>query len=114
MNVDGTPFRTIWLADDDWAVEIIDQTKLPHEFITVRLENLGDACMAIRAGVICFAILPRTGATAGEYWLVITSVLAFVDIVHACRIDARSREVMGIEGKRTKGHSVLGGCDGKA
>ena len=32
MNVDGIPYRTIWLADDGWAVEIIDQTKLPHEF----------------------------------------------------------------------------------
>ena len=48
MNVDGTPYRTIWLADDGWAVEIIDQTKLPHEFATVRLESLDDACAAIR------------------------------------------------------------------
>ena len=48
MNVDGTPFRTIWLAKDGWAVEIIDQTKLPHEFITLRLESLDDACTAIR------------------------------------------------------------------
>lgn len=62
MNVDGTPFRTIWLADDDWAVEIIDQTKLPHEFITVRLENLGDACMAIRDMWVRGA--PLIGATA--------------------------------------------------
>ena len=33
MNVDGTPFRTIWRSDDGWSVEIIDQTKLPHKFI---------------------------------------------------------------------------------
>ena len=28
MNVEGRPYRTIWLAKDGWAVEIIDQTKL--------------------------------------------------------------------------------------
>ena len=48
MNVDGTPYRTIWLAKDGWAVEIIDQTRLPHEFATVRLESLDDAITAIR------------------------------------------------------------------
>jgi len=26
MKVDGKPYRTIWPADDGWAVEIIDQT----------------------------------------------------------------------------------------
>jgi len=29
-------------------VEIIDQTKLPHEFVTVRLESMRDAERAIR------------------------------------------------------------------
>lgn len=48
MNINGKPYRTIWLANDGWAVEIIDQTRLPHEFITVRLETLNDAVMAIR------------------------------------------------------------------
>ncbi len=48
MNIDGVPYRTIWLAEDGWAVEIIDQTKLPHEFVTVRLESLDDAVTAIR------------------------------------------------------------------
>ena len=47
MKVNGTPFRTIWLAEDGWAAEIIDQTKLPHEFITVRLETMQDAAVAI-------------------------------------------------------------------
>ena len=32
MNVNGTPTRTIWLVADGWAVEIIDQTRLPHAF----------------------------------------------------------------------------------
>ena len=49
MNVNGTPTRTIWPASDNTAVEIIDQTRLPHEFITVRLENMRDAEHVIRS-----------------------------------------------------------------
>ena len=30
MNIDGKPYRTIWLDRDGRSVEIIDQTKLPH------------------------------------------------------------------------------------
>ena len=30
MKINGTPFRTIWPTADNRAVEIIDQTKLPH------------------------------------------------------------------------------------
>ena len=44
MNVDGTPYLTIWLADDGRTVKIIDQTRLPHEFIVVELKGLQDAC----------------------------------------------------------------------
>jgi len=62
MNVDGTHFRTIWLADDGWAVEIIDQTRLPFEFVTVRLENVNDAATAIADMWVRGA--PLIGATA--------------------------------------------------
>lgn len=66
MNVDGTPYRTIWLAADAingiGAAEIIDQTKLPHEFVTVRLENLEDAAVAIKDMLVRGA--PLIGATA--------------------------------------------------
>jgi methylthioribose-1-phosphate isomerase len=47
VNVDGVPYRTIWLADDGWSVEIIDQTRLPHEFIIARLNTWQDAVRAI-------------------------------------------------------------------
>ena len=40
MNVDQTPYRTIWTADDGWHVRIIDQTRLPHEFVVLDLENI--------------------------------------------------------------------------
>ncbi|MDH4209500.1 MAG: S-methyl-5-thioribose-1-phosphate isomerase, partial [Anaerolineae bacterium] len=47
MNVDGKHYRTIWLADDGRAVEIIDQTQLPHAFVIARLATLEDAARAI-------------------------------------------------------------------
>lgn len=62
MNVDGKPYRTIWLGDDGRTVEIIDQTRLPHEFIIVELKNLNDACTAIRDMWVRGA--PLIGATA--------------------------------------------------
>lgn len=62
MNVNGKPVRSIWLADDGWAVEIIDQTKLPHAFETCRLETLDDAARAIRDMLVRGA--PLIGATA--------------------------------------------------
>jgi methylthioribose-1-phosphate isomerase len=52
MNVGGRPMRTIWLAADGrpeaTIVEIIDQTRLPHEFVIARLACLDDSARAIR------------------------------------------------------------------
>jgi methylthioribose-1-phosphate isomerase len=62
MKINGTPTRTIWLAEDGWAVEIIDQTRLPHELVTTRLESLADAAHAIKAMLVRGA--PLIGATA--------------------------------------------------
>ncbi len=60
--VNGQPLRSIRLADDGWAVDIIDQTKLPHRFEMVRLETLEDAAHAISAMLVRGA--PLIGATA--------------------------------------------------
>lgn len=62
MNVDGTAYRTIWLARDGKTVEIIDQTQLPHRFTTVHLSSLEDAARAIRDMLVRGA--PLIGATA--------------------------------------------------
>ena len=62
MKVGGRHWRTIWLADDGRAVEIIDQTELPHRFVTRRLETLDDAAEAIRAMRVRGA--PLIGAAA--------------------------------------------------
>ncbi|MBI2585310.1 MAG: S-methyl-5-thioribose-1-phosphate isomerase [Rhodospirillales bacterium] len=62
MKVRGKPYRTIWPAADGWAVEIIDQTRLPFEFATLRLETLADAADAIKTMRVRGA--PLIGATA--------------------------------------------------
>ncbi len=62
MKVDGRHYRTIWVADNGWAVEVIDQTKLPHSFETVRLETVKDAAVAIKTMQVRGA--PLIGATA--------------------------------------------------
>jgi methylthioribose-1-phosphate isomerase len=62
MKVDGVPYRTIWLADDGWSVDIIDQTKLPHRFEIARLSRLEEAACAI--GTMQVRGAPLIGATA--------------------------------------------------
>jgi methylthioribose-1-phosphate isomerase len=62
MKVAGKLQRTIWLADDGWAVEVIDQTLLPHELIFRRLETVDEAAQAIAEMVVRGA--PLIGATA--------------------------------------------------
>ena len=62
MKINGTSYRTIWLDDDGWAVRIIDQTKLPHAFVTTRLETVADAARAIKTMQVRGA--PLIGATA--------------------------------------------------
>jgi methylthioribose-1-phosphate isomerase len=62
MNIDGIPYRTIWVRDDDWSVEIIDQTKLPHVFETATLRSPEDAAFAIETMQVRGA--PLIGATA--------------------------------------------------
>lgn len=62
MKVDGLPMRTIWPVDNGHAVEVIDQTLLPHRFATRRLETWQQAAEAIRDMVVRGA--PLIGATA--------------------------------------------------
>lgn len=62
VRIRGRRYRTIWLAADGWSVKVIDQTRLPHEFVVRRLTSLGDAAEAIRTMVVRGA--PLIGATA--------------------------------------------------
>ncbi len=62
MKIGGRQYQTIWLADDGWSVEIIDQTRLPHALETRRLSTLEDAAGAIRTMQVRGA--PLIGVTA--------------------------------------------------
>jgi methylthioribose-1-phosphate isomerase len=60
MRVDGRHYRTIWPEGE--VVVVIDQTKLPFELVTKRLETMSDAADAISTMVVRGA--PLIGATA--------------------------------------------------
>jgi methylthioribose-1-phosphate isomerase len=62
MKVDGKPTRTIWLEADGRSVGIIDQTRLPHRFVTLRLTTLKDVAHAIATMQVRGA--PLIGAAA--------------------------------------------------
>lgn len=62
MRIGDTWYRTIWPSADGAAVEIIDQTRLPHVFSVRRLENPDDVEDAISSMRVRGA--PLIGATA--------------------------------------------------
>ena len=45
MRIEGKEYRTIWFENN--VVKIIDQTKLPHEFIIKDLKTVKDSINAI-------------------------------------------------------------------
>lgn len=62
MRINGQSYRTIWLAADGRSVEVIDQTRLPHAFVTVTLASIDDAARAIKTMQVRGA--PLIGMTA--------------------------------------------------
>lgn len=62
MKIGERHYRTIWLNDDGWSVEVIDQIRLPHLLETRTLRTVDDAEEAIRTMVVRGA--PLIGATA--------------------------------------------------
>ena len=87
MNVNGVPTRTIWPAADGLGVEIIDQTRLPHDLVVVRLDTVEHAERAIRDMWVRGA--PLIGATAA-YGMAL-AVLADASDDH---LDAAYRRLM--------------------
>ena len=60
MKIEGKEYKTIWFEDD--VVKIIDQTKLPHQFIIKDLKTVKDAINAIKIMEVRGA--PLIGGTA--------------------------------------------------
>ncbi|MAW17176.1 MAG: S-methyl-5-thioribose-1-phosphate isomerase [Pelagibacteraceae bacterium] len=67
MKIEGKTYRTIWFENN--IVKIIDQTKLPHQFIIKDLKNVKDSINAIKTMEVRGA--PLIGATAA-YGLVLS------------------------------------------
>jgi methylthioribose-1-phosphate isomerase len=65
VNINGKAYRTIWLGADGRSVEIIDQTKLPHELAFVTLKTMEDAGRAILTMQVRGAPLIGTAAAYG-------------------------------------------------
>jgi methylthioribose-1-phosphate isomerase len=62
MNIEGTPFRTIWLDPRLKYVNIIDQTQLPHRFEIIRVHSVEAMEYAIKTMQVRGA--PLIGAAA--------------------------------------------------
>ena len=60
MRIEGKEYRTIWYENS--IVKIIDQTKLPHQFIIKELKTVKDSINAIKTMEVRGA--PLIGATA--------------------------------------------------
>jgi len=69
MNIEGKAYRTIWFENN--SVKIIDQTKLPHQFIIKDLKTVKDTINAIKTMEVRGA--PLIGATAA-YGLVLSII----------------------------------------
>ena len=69
MRIEGKEYRTIWFENN--VVKIIDQTKLPHQFIIKDLKTVKDSINAIKVMEVRGA--PLIGATAA-YGLVLAVI----------------------------------------
>jgi methylthioribose-1-phosphate isomerase len=71
MKIEGKEYRTIWFDEKKQVVKIIDQTKLPHQFIIKDLLTVKDGINAIKTMEVRGA--PLIGATAA-YGLVLAII----------------------------------------
>jgi methylthioribose-1-phosphate isomerase len=83
MKVDGKDTRTIWLGSDGRSVGIIDQTQLPHRFVTVTLATLADAARAIASMQVRGAPLIGAAAAYGV-WLALREDASDESLARAC------------------------------
>ena len=86
MNIDGIPTRTLRARPDRRAIDIIDQTRLPHALHWVGVATLDEAAHAVRAMQVRGA--PLIGATAA-YGLAI----ALLDDASDARLTAAAAQL---------------------
>jgi methylthioribose-1-phosphate isomerase len=73
MAHDRKAHRPIWLSDDGCTVGVIDQRRLPDEYIRMELATVDDAIVAIKAMVVRGA--PLIGVT-GAYGMLLAALAA--------------------------------------
>jgi len=97
LLVKNKPCRTIWLkADDPGCVQIIDQRKLPHEFVVEDLHSVDDVVVAIRDMHVRGA--PLIGATAA--WGI------YLSVVEQSRFDVATLKQVGEKLKASRPTAV--------
>ena len=77
MKINGKSYKTIWFENN--IVKIIDQTKLPHQFLIKELKNVKDSINAIKHMEVRGA--PLIGATAA-YGLVLSIIEKNLSLIH--------------------------------
>ena len=70
MKINNESYKTIWV-DNNNKIRIIDQTKLPFEFVICELKTLDETIIAIKTMQVRGA--PLIGATAAFGCLLYTS-----------------------------------------
>lgn len=117
MEIDGNHCRTIWIKpDDENSVQIIDQRRLPHEFVIEDLKSVDDIAIAIREMHLRGAPLIGAAAAYGMVFAVLEaprdesfrgSILAAAEKLKATRptavnlFHAVDRQVSGIIGQKS-------------
>ena len=74
MNVDGKDIRPIWLHDDEITVRVIDQRRLPHEFVILDITTVDDCIHSIQDMVVRGAPLIGVTAAYGVYLASLTAI----------------------------------------
>ncbi|MGD9107198.1 MAG: S-methyl-5-thioribose-1-phosphate isomerase [Desulfobacterales bacterium] len=73
MKIDGKDLRPIWLDSDLNIVKIIDQRRLPHEFVIADLKTVDDVITAIKEMYVRGAPLIGVTAAYGVYLAIFNS-----------------------------------------
>ena len=90
MIVDGKQIRPIWLDEDGVTVKVIDQRKLPHQFVVADLTTVDQVIHAIQQMFVRGA--PLIGVT-GAYGVMIAAMNGKGSVDHQAFIDQECRRL---------------------
>ena len=78
MKIDNKEYRTIWFDEVSKTAKIIDQTKLPHQFIIKDLKTAKEAIKAIKVMEVRGA--PLIGGAAAYGMVLAVQELSLIHI----------------------------------